>query len=84
MVQLLKRDKTEFREVIRVSGLTDLQLSTTSDDNYKQISDFRNGSLGEYDDLSSEEIQDIKKYRSDLKSTKKFNSVDDFLNDLND
>ncbi len=84
MVQLLKRNKTEFRDFVRVSGLTDLQLSTTANDNYKQILDSRTKSLGDYDDLSNEEINDINEYRSNSENTKKFSTVDDFINDLND
>lgn len=84
MAQLLKRDQIEFKDVIRVQGLTDLQLSTTTNDNYKLISDSRTDSFGDYDDLTHEEVNDINEYRTNSKNTKQFSNVDDFINDLND
>jgi len=84
MVQLLKRDPIQFSDIIRLSGLTDLQLSKTSNDNYNQILDSRIDSLGNYDGLTEEEIKDIQEFRSNPKNTKRFTSVDELITDLND
>jgi len=83
-VQLLKRDPIQFSDIIRLSGLTDLQLSKTSNDNYNQILDSRIDSLGNYDGLTEEEIKDIQEFRSNPKNTKRFTSVDELITDLND
>lgn len=84
MVQILKRDPIEFRDIIRLSGLTDLELSRTTDDNYEQISDSRINSLVDHEGLTDEEINDIQEFRSNLKNTKRFSNVDDLIADLND
>ena len=83
MAQHLKRELTKHRDIVRISRLTDLQLSTTTDDNYELILNSRIDLLGNYDGLSEEEIKDIQEYRSNSKNTNRF-SVDDLIADLND
>ena len=84
MVHTLKRGLIEFKDIVRLSGLSDLELSRTSDDNYKQILDLRIKSLADYDGLTKEEIGDIRKFRSNSKNTKRFSNIGDLIADLND
>jgi len=84
MVQALERKSTGFSDIVRLLGLTDLELSTTTKDNYEQVVRSRIESLHNYDGLTEEEIEDIQEYRSDSKNTQRFSSVDELISDLND
>ena len=83
MVQLLKREPIEYKEIVRLSRLTDLQLSKTANDNYQSLIELRINSLADYDGLSDEEIKDIQEYRIDSKDTKQFSNAEDLIADLN-
>ena len=84
MAQTLERKPIESGDIIRLLGLTDLELSTTTTDNYELVILSRIKSLDNYNGLTAEEIEDIQEYRSDSKNTKQFSSVEDLISDLND
>ena len=70
MTQTLERKPTEPTDIIRLSGLTDLELSKTSEENYDKMQKTRVEELGKFDDLTQEEIKDVLEFRSDSKTRK--------------
>jgi len=66
--------------------LSDLELSKTTDENFEELSNKRTELLGVIDsnDLTAEEITDVKEYRSGKEKVKRFKNVQEFLEDLND
>ncbi len=59
MVKILKRAPIKIGNIVRLFGLSDLQLLKTTNDNYERLSEYRLRSLDGYDDLYEEEIKDV-------------------------
>lgn len=57
--------------------------STTTDENLLSLMNMREHSLVLQDDLSHKEIIDVQEFKTDL-NKKRFNTVNDFIADLND
>ena len=84
MAQILKREPIERKDIVRLSGLTELELTQTTRDNFNKLTDSRKNTLEEFDDLTEAEIKDIREFRLDVKTSKQFSNVDDLIADLND
>lgn len=83
-MQIHKNNSVGNQEIIRLSGLTDLQLSKTTRDNYEELMNSRVPSFDSADDLTVDEIKDVQSYRSNPKDVHKFSNVDNFITELND
>lgn len=84
MAQILKREPIEREDIIRLSGLTELELTQTTRDNFNKLTDSRKTTLEEFDDLTEIEIKDIHEFRLDTKTTRQFSNIDDLIADLNE
>lgn len=62
----------------------DVQPPKTSQDNFHILSSSRLRISEPRDDLTSQEISDIRKYHSSSEKPKKFNNVNDLLKDLHE
>lgn len=67
--------------------ISSFEHADTTEENLEELFNKRQEQLLGYsrtDDLTPEEIVDIKEYRSGIGNIKRFKNVDDFLNDLNE
>lgn len=82
MIQIQK-NPLENNDFMRLA-VYNLQTSTTSRNNFHLLSDSRLKITDLRDDLTSQEISDVKEYHASSEKPRKFQNVNDLLQDLHE